>query len=85
MVKYAVLDNEGADKWLGHEEVMLSLVYWQLVRCVGMHMESLTQRILALQVSMRRLTQPGSTWDVYRVSNSGRCATNLMRTATLKS
>lgn len=37
MVKYAVLDNEGADKWLGHEEV-----------------------------SMRRLTQPGSTWDVYR-------------------
>ncbi|KAL0035395.1 hypothetical protein WJX77_004578 [Trebouxia sp. C0004] len=37
MVKYAVMDNEGADKWLGHEEV-----------------------------SMRRLTQPGSTWDVYR-------------------
>ena len=27
MVKYAVMDNEGADKWLGHEEVMLSLVY----------------------------------------------------------
>ncbi|KAL0020383.1 hypothetical protein WJX79_002660 [Trebouxia sp. C0005] len=37
MVKYAVMDNEGADKWLGHEEV-----------------------------SMRRLTQPRSTWDVYR-------------------
>ena len=26
MVSYAVMDNEGADKWLGHEGVMLSLV-----------------------------------------------------------
>jgi hypothetical protein len=85
MVKYAVMDNEGADKWLGHEEVMLSFVYWQSAGCIGLHIESLTQRILALQVSMRRLTQPGSTWDVYRVSSSGPCPTNHMRTATVQS
>ena len=85
MVKYAVMDNEGADKWLGHEEVMLSLVYWQSPRCIGLHFQSLTQTTVDLQVSMQRLTQPGSTWDIYRVSSSGPCTTNYVNIATLQS
>ena len=66
MVKYAVMDNEGAEKWLGHEEVTLQCCA-RIVLVQSAIFGQVYEALFATQVSMKRLTPPGATWDIFRV------------------
>lgn len=66
MFKYAVMDNEGAEKWLGHEEVMSKCCAQTVLRGSTIFDQKLNP-LFASQVSMKRLTPPGASWDIFRV------------------